>query len=447
MFFKGLVTVLLAAILFASNARAQDVPNIGYSADQLGNATLYNLLKEKGIITDEELKTLKEDEVKSLTLGGRFEFAFKNVGGVPSNVSAGPSPSAGFIFRNVRLEATAQIAPNGYVTIQPEFDGSSQAPGVHLEDAYVGFRSSLGEIELGQHYVPFSLEALTSDKVLAFPERNLTSSLAPFRQLGVSVQGLPKQAIWWQFGIYNGTVAPNILAASGYGTATGAVGGSSWFSSGNYRIYGIPSSTSGYADPNTTGLLWAGRLEWEPLGNIGNGTSAVRATGIPKVSHENFADNTGFGLGLDYYSSANTPLKGQAANEILGSNGAWVDLQAKTGGLTFQAEYDRRTIIYADAGNKGQTAPQTAYSIQGTYLFGRTFSIALRYDNLTVDDNNLILGADKEKTDVWETAGVNWYFWNHNLKLQADYILKNETLANGTVISPNVSQAQVVYWF
>jgi hypothetical protein len=393
--FKGLLIAISTTIFFAAYAHAADIPNQSYTADQLGNSTLYNLLKEKGFITDEELKKLKEDEVKSLTLGGRLEYAYKNV-----SSTTGMNPSSGLLFKNVRLEATAQIAPDGYVTIQPEFNGSAQSPGVHLEDAYVGFRTSVGEFELGQHYVPFSLEALTSDKVLAFPDRNLTSSLAPFRQLGASWQGLPNQTIWWQVGVYNGTLAPNILTNANYGVAAGAVGGSTWFTTGNYRIYGIPSSTSGYTNDNT-GFLYAGRIEWQPLGNIGNATSAVRATGIPKTSHENFDDKTGLGIGLDYYSSSDTPLKGQAANEILGSNGAGVDLQAKAGGLAFQAEYDRRTINYADAKNNGQTAPQTAYSVQGTYLFAHTFSIALRYDNLTVDGNNNIKGPDGEKSDEW----------------------------------------------
>lgn len=433
--FKGLLIALFAAFSFIANAHAADVPNQGYTADQLGNATLYNLLREKGVLTDEDLKKLKEDEVKSLTLGGRFEFAFKNVSSAP-----GINPSSGFLFKNVRLEATAQIAPDGYLTIQPEFNGSPQSPGVHVEDAYVGFRTGVGEFELGQHYVPFSQEALTSDKVLAFPERNLTSSLAPFRQLGVSWQSYAlEKTVWWQAGIYNGAIAPSIIQGAG-------LGGSSWFTSGNYRIYGIPASTAGYANDNA-GLLYAGRIEWQPFGNIGNGTSAVRASGVPKVSHENFDGKKGLGIGVDYYSSSDTPLKGRAANDILGSNGLGADVQFKAGGLAVQAEYAARTLIYSDANNNEQTAPQTSYSVQGSYLFERTFSIALRYDNLTVDGNNNLRGADGETADEWTTIGVNWYFWNHNLKLQADYIFKNEKTSAGTSLSPNVLQGQVVYWF
>jgi phosphate-selective porin len=435
---RKLLAMLLSLGFFAATAHAGDI---------VSDTTLYNKLKEKGALTDDDIKELK-NATPRIELGGRFEFQYKNVFG--DNTAASPVTDT-FLIRRARIEVKAQLTPIAFVRIEPEFGQTVKAPvatatctsaavtagtdtpanntackiattgsqTVYLEDAYIGITpAGMGEFDLGNHYVPFSLEALTSDKKLAFVERNLTANLAPYRQLGVSWQHeVVNRTVIYQLGVYNGYVQPGSLAGP---------------------IYGLNALTN-----DNQQYMYGARLEWQPLGYMGAGIYA---------SQENFEhfDNR-VGLGLAWYSSADAPKNGgtAAASTERGSNGIDVDLQYKGGPFWAAVEYIARNVDYWDAAKLDKTAKQSSYTVQASWMFiPDTASLALRLENMAYDGDKLIKGASGQEADAWTTIGLNWYLLKNNIHLQANYVMKGETMPNGGTAPKNDTfLAMAIYHF
>ncbi|MBI5177962.1 MAG: hypothetical protein HZA04_01720, partial [Nitrospinae bacterium] len=67
-------------------------------------------------------------------------------------------------------------------------------------------------------------------------------------------------------------------------------------------------------------------------------------------------------------------------------------------------------------------------------------AVGARYDSFDYGDSNKLSngGPVKAKKDTATTFGVSYYFKKHNLKLQANYILKDEEYASlGTSEKPS----------
>lgn len=420
---------ILALALAALFAAATPV----FAGQIIGDKPLIEKLKEKGVLTDDDIKEINGSTAK-IEMGGRFQTQYKNVMG--DNTASSPVTDTLFI-RRARLEFKAQISPIAFVKIEPEFGQVAQktVPSattvsttctqaqvtagtpctttasntksvntVYLEDAYIGITPGFGEFDIGNHYVPFSLEALTSDKKIAFVERNLTSSLAPYRQVGVSWQHYAlDKALFYQLGIFNGYVQPGSLS----GTKL------------TNQIY-----TGNGATNDNNKYLYSARFEFHPLGNMGSGTAP---------SQENFEGANKFALGASYYTSDDAPATGAAtASTEKASNGTEIDAQFKNGGLWATAEYILRDVKYWDAAAVEQTAKQSSYTVQAGYMIiPDTFSLALRYEYLKYDSDSKILGSSGQNEDKWITVGLNYYLLKNNIRIQANYIQKGEAMPGG----------------
>ena len=55
----------------------------------------------------------------------------------------------------------------------------------------------------------------------------------------------------------------------------------------------------------------------------------------------------------------------------------------------------------------------------------------LRYEYVDYDQDDRVVGPVGENSDSWVTVGANVFLDGHNLKIQANYILKNETMPAG----------------
>ncbi len=435
---KKILALVMAAFFTAA------VP--AFAGQMIGDKPLIEKLKEKGVLTDDDIKAINASDTPKIEMSGRFQTQYKNVLG--DNSAASPVTDSLFI-RRARLEFKAQLSPIAFVKIEPEFGqvaqktvpsaqtatstttgctspaGGGAVTGcttatslsntksvntVYLEDAFIGITPGFGEFDIGNHYVPFSLDALTSDKKLAFVERTLTSSLAPYRQVGVSWQNYAlDKVVFYQLGMFNGYVQPGSLSGTKLAN----------------QIY----TGNGAANDNNK-YLYSARIEFHPLGNMGSGTAPTQ---------ENFEGVTNFAIGASYYTSDDAPATGAAtASTEKASNGAEIDAQFKTGGFWAAAEYILRDVKYWDAASAEKTANQSSYSVQATYMFiPDTFSVALRYEYLKYDGNSVIVGASGQNEDKWMTVGLNYYLLKNNIRLQADYIQKAETMPGGAAEPKN----------
>jgi len=78
---------------------------------------------------------------------------------------------------------------------------------------------------------------------------------------------------------------------------------------------------------------------------------------------------------------------------------------------------------------------QTAMQVAATYLVTDKLAIGARYDSFDYGDETKFTsgGPVKAKKDTATTFGASYYFKKHNLKLQANYIMKDETYADSVI--------------
>ena len=384
---KTLILLLMLAV--ASTSQASEL---------IGNKTLLKKLEEKGLFTKEDVKEV-ESSYPRVKLGGRLQVQFKQEDG-----DTGADKTSGFFIRRARLTINAKLSDFGYMQLQPEAGKGSFT----LKDAYIAFTPGPFKIMAGNHYVPFSLEALSSSKTLQFVERNLTSQLAPFRQMGLSVsgQGMEKK-VAYQFGVWNGALNSGKVDVAGLKTTKN-------------QIYHI-----NLAENDNTRYMLAGRVEFHPLGYL-------------KKSQENFARKTKLALGVSFYNSDDTPAGGEAADTTKGSNAYELDADLRWEGLSALFEYTARNIDYWDSATAGKTANQKSYTLQASYLLTKKLAIAARYEFLDHDDDDAgFMGADGQLEDAWTTIGLSYYLNGHHMKVQANYVIKDEKMPAGTAKPKN----------
>jgi len=180
------ILLIISAVLLSGQA---------YASELISNNALLKKLEEKNILTKEEVKEISH-ALPKIKLGGRLQTQWKNEDGDTEGEKVSE-----FFVRRARLTINAKVADWAYMQFQPEFGKNK----VTLKDAYIAFTPKELKIFAGNHYVPFSREALNSSKRLQFVERNLTSQMAPFRQMGLSAygDGMDKK-VSLQAGVWNG---------------------------------------------------------------------------------------------------------------------------------------------------------------------------------------------------------------------------------------------------
>jgi phosphate-selective porin OprO/OprP len=159
---------------------------------QAADATL-ELLAQKGIITAEEYAKLKAGQQDSATLSLKDGIKISSADGKSTaqlglllqldtaylDRDTGDLPS-GSEMRRVRLALGGKSNAWSY-RMEAEFAGN-----VVLTDAWTAWNGPV-TVTAGHFKQPYSLEALMSDKDLAFMERSLTSSLLAVRAPGLMV--------------------------------------------------------------------------------------------------------------------------------------------------------------------------------------------------------------------------------------------------------------------
>lgn len=376
--------------------------------------TLEDVLKEKGVITEEDYKEVNKSRPVDYKLGEGFTFTSpdeKFKGAIGSSLQLRYSFADLDAANNTAAKTVQDLSKfelrrvklffNGYAyskdlsyKLQLNFaniNGGSTSNGGLLEETYMNYRIiDEAQLRFGQDKVPFARQELTSTTALQFADRSvITDAFKPSYDTGLMLHGK----------IADGLVTYN---AGVYG--------------------GVGQNTFRAANDN----LFAARVAVNPLGEMKYMESDVDYSEKPLVS-----------VGANYFSDTlkngetnNLPFAGSkgwvgigsplmpaagkfAATEKINFNTFGFDTAFKWRGLSVQGEY---FIGQAD----GQTSHNTLraqgfYAQAGYFLIPKILELAARYAYL--DPNR------DAASSLWvETQGaLSWYINKHNLKLQADY--------------------------
>ncbi|HXI04157.1 MAG TPA: porin [Candidatus Saccharimonadales bacterium] len=283
----------------------------------------------------------------------------------------------------VKLAGTAFRSWLGYA-FQFELGGTEGDRASKINDAIIDIaRNPLASLRLGQFKAPFSLQQLTSSASQEFVDRAITDKrFAPGRDQGLMLHGRPSgRRFGYEMGAFNG--------------------------SGESKAQ------------EDQGLLYAGRLVWDPLGEYKPSESAVDHSG-KTLLHFGLSARTGELIrGTDHPELFTHPDNETA----LGVEGAWT-----WGRLFAMAEYFRSAAETTDIGpsdpndpnspvaaTKGANLRAAGLNVQfGVMVVPGKIEIALRHAQIDPDDRT---AGDK----VIEERVVFGYFWKgHRLKAQAD---------------------------
>ncbi len=372
--------------------------------------TLEEVLKEKGVITEADVKEVtaekpvayqlgkgftftSPDQKFQLSLGGRGQFQYQYVDKDDVN---GPAQDTS-VWKIRRFK----VSMGGYaftqdLTYRVQVDLAKSGTPQMLDDAWINYRFvDEAQLQAGQFKMPFSRGELTSDGALQFVDRaNAVDAFKPSYDIGAMAQGKTAGGkLAYSAGLFNGT-------------------GQS----------GTRTTNSG---------AWAARLVFNPFGEMRYSEADLENTPSPLLS-----------LGADYFANTlkrngntifldtttSTPpyagtagwLGKAATGTAIFDNTEKVDVGTygfdaafKWRGFSAQGEYFGGK---AEGQTQGRTVHSRGYYGQaGYFLLPKKLELAARYS--CVDPNRDII----QDLQVEVTGAVSYYFQGHNLKLQGDY--------------------------
>ena len=271
-----------------------------------------------------------------------------------------------FYLRRARINATGKFLEEFDFRLEGEFAGTlsdTSSLRAQLTDGFITWnRHAEANIRVGQFKTPFGYEQLVSDPRLTTIERSLVNDrLTQSRQLGVQVGGdLLDKRLTYAAGAFNGNGANN-----------------------NFN-----DDDSFLSVARVTGVLWR------------KGTSFWSVGGNAFSSDDTSVSATGFGFQSNTF-----------AGERLGTG---IDTQLTAGPFELWAEY-----LAVD----WEPATGTEIASDGWYVQGSYFFIPNRLQAVLKAESFDPIDVDAIGPTETGTAGVNWYFKGHDLKLMVNYLL------------------------
>ena len=185
-------------------------------------ADISEVLKAKGLLTEEEAAGLKKGDDKKLK--GKFKEGFKwetgdktasfQIGGrVHADVNMFEEQhdkDTSIFLRRARIFAAGKFYENYTWMVEGDFGGGSVA----AKDLWVNMNyDPRFQLQAGQFKQPFALEYMTSSRFIDFKERSLiTVGVGPERDIGIMLHGLfNEDTLGYQLGVFNGS-GPNLSA-------------------------------------------------------------------------------------------------------------------------------------------------------------------------------------------------------------------------------------------
>lgn len=348
-----------------------------------------------------------------LTIGGRLQTQSQYIDSDPYTNR--------LILRRARL--TFQSELNKWARIKVQFEAGKQK--FTLKDAYLSINPKWFNIYIGNKHVPFSREALNSSKYLQMIERSRSSEFSPFRQMGIGVHGFAlDKKLEYSAGVYNGAVNPSSVSNLVNNRL------------GKVKIYHIDVGAS--KDNNK--FLYAGRIDFHPFGYMKKQQSYLEDLEHPLLS-----------FGINFYSSDDSPSNGHHSGltELKKTAAYGGDVAIKFKGYAGTFEFIHRNLFWWNSVDQVEDAAQDTFSLQaGFMIIPKKFELTARYEFVKFDKNKMLLGPNGQNQDKWLTFGLNYFHHGHHMKIQLNYILKNESMPSGTPEPKNNSLLiQFAYYF
>ncbi|NVO00503.1 MAG: porin [Geobacteraceae bacterium] len=374
--------------------------------------TLEEVLKEKGVITEEDYKAViksrqldykpgkgfslnSPDEHFQLNFGGYLQTRY-SFNDLDANSATTPDISK---FEMKALKLTF----NGYAynkdltyAIQTNFvqGGSSKI----IEQGYMNYRLR-DEVQIlaGQTNVPFGRQWLNSTTGLEFVDRAYASdAFRPGYDTGLKLHGkIADSLLTYEVGAYGGVGQSTYRATNNNALAARVT----------VNPFGPMTYSEGELEQSTKPLLSLGgnyylntlKATYTPA------SGTIKASTVLETNNVDLAASTGWlGKGLSKFTST----------ENLDISSFGFDVAFKWNGVSLQSEY-LRGEAYGKTSHKNLRA-EGYYAQVGYFVIPKTVELATRYSFVDLDRD----AHNKHIADI--TGAVSWYISKHNLKIQSD---------------------------
>lgn len=353
--------------------------------------SLEDLLVEKGVITKGEAQKATSGGASKVYWNNGTRLEFPDNGFTikvntliqtrytftDADEDAGGKNTSSFSVNKARLYVTGTALHEEFAYyLNGEWAGGSAS----LRDAWLQWNAcDWGNLRMGQYKTQVSRQWVNSDEKLQFPDRSVASD---YFNLGRN-QGLTGSAKWMD----------------------GALTGSAGLFNGINDGEGLNSVGT---DTKHTGIL---ALRWNPMGQMDS-----YSEGDVEWTEETAAS---FGLVYAYSQFGDDGDRHSMS----------IDGNVKSSGMSLHGEfYWARNEVDSDSDS---TTPVGFYLQGGYFLDPKAWELVARFSRVSCDDGDAY-GACSGNDNLNEvTAGVNYYWWKHNLKAQIAYVYERENAADG----------------
>ncbi len=415
---RGTIIILTLILLFTAGAAF--------------GKTLEEILKEKGVITEEDFKEvtrsrpvtykpgegfvfLSQDEKFRLSAGGSMQFRYTFTD--KDDVNGTQQDTSEWRMRRVKLTlgGHAYTSDLSYKLVLNFVEASSVKL---LEEAFVSYRFR-DELNLlvGQNKVPFSREDMTSTNALQFVDRTTAvEAFKPSYDIGAMLHGK----------VAGGRIVYSAGISGGVGQGTPRTTNNSLLGA---RVAVNPLGEMKYVEGDIEGspkpIAAFGFDYFQDTLKLTKG-----ATDALETNNLSFAGSSGWlGKGLSSFP----------VTEKLDVRSASADFILKWRGFSLQSEY---LVGQAEGKTSGVLLRAQGFYVQsGYFVLPRRLELAGRY--AYVDFNR----DRADDLQVETQAAVSYCFDGHNLKVQGDFTNTHKQVAGNTSTNDKQVrvQAQVVF--
>ncbi|MGH7884207.1 MAG: porin [Thermodesulfobacteriota bacterium] len=384
------------------------------AANQETNSKLYEALstdeKGKEWFNNIEITTKKGTGLTFKTVDGNYKLRSRLRGQFLASFidPDGGDENLEFRIRRLRWLVDGNVFAEWFkYKIQVDFSDAS----FDLRDLIFEFAYNENFVpKVGQYKIPFNREVQNSSSALQLVERSIVNENFEYdRDIGFGLYGTDEK--YWKYELFVG---------NGEGL--------------NAR------------ERNDTGVLWAGRVSFDPLGggeveditpNFAKKSSLLLGFAIAGLDISDIsAEASGFAPIQDRFGDL-----GIAEGQVVSIT---ADAAFKHPLFNIEGEYNGRWIGDEDPALNDRVYDQGFRVQGGIFLIPQTLEIAGRWAYVDFDDD-VLAGLDS----AWEiTPGINYYLSkDHRWKVQLDYSHIRETAADGTDEDDNRVRAQLQAYF
>jgi phosphate-selective porin OprO/OprP len=365
--------------------------------------TLEDVLKEKGIITEEDYKSVVKARPVDYKLGKGFTLTSPDekfqltIGGVLqsrytfSDMETKPDSSK-FEIKSLKLVLSG-YAYNKDLTYEAQTNFVQGGTTKILERGYFSYRL-MDEVQflVGQTNVPFGRQWLNATTGLEFVDRSYASDA--FRagyDTGLKLHGkIANSLLTYDVGVYGGVGQSTYRTTNNNAVAARVT----------VNPFGPMAYSEGDLDQSSKPLLSIGADYYM---NTLKATFTAPSTTTLETNNVDLAGTNGWlGKGLTKFTRS----------ENIDISSYSIDAAFKWYGASLQSEY-----LWGEAEGKNShklLRSEGFYAQAGYFVIPKTVELALRYSYVDLD-------RDTPNRHIVDTTGaISWYINKHNLKVQGD---------------------------